>query len=91
MSRTTDIYCNECQSKATIKRTERIHSTYSKLYCTCRNPACGHKFVMNLEFSHTTQSSKLTQDGLLSYLIGKLSDDERLKLKEILEAKKSLV
>ncbi|RRN04773.1 transcriptional regulator [Bibersteinia trehalosi] len=79
MAKILDIYC-ECGSKAFITKTENIHRNFKKLYCTCRNPDCGHKFVMNLEFSHTTSTSKLTKDGLLKYLIGKLSEADKNEL-----------
>ncbi|HIF5512885.1 TPA: ogr/Delta-like zinc finger family protein [Pasteurella multocida] len=84
MARTLDIYCKVCNSKATVTRTERIHSEYSKSYCTYKNPACGHKFVLNVEFSHTTKTSLLTKDGLLSLMINQLSDKDKQKIREML-------
>ncbi|POY46785.1 ogr/Delta-like zinc finger family protein [Avibacterium paragallinarum] len=85
MARTADIYCNVCNSKAMITRTDRIHSNFSKLYCSCRNSKCGHKFVINQEFSHTTKTSLLTKERLLKLLIGQLSEEDKEKLKQELE------
>ncbi|MEE3608245.1 ogr/Delta-like zinc finger family protein [Avibacterium paragallinarum] len=85
MARTADIYCNVCNSKAMITRTDRIHSNFSKLYCSCRNSKCGHKFVINQEFSHTTKTSLLTKESLLKLLIGQLSEEDKEKLKQELE------
>jgi len=81
MARTTDIYCTVCNAKSVIERAERIHSEFTRYYCACKNPQCGHRFVMNMEFGHTTRSSKLTKDKLLELVLGKLSDDEKAKLK----------
>ncbi|WP_238544442.1 ogr/Delta-like zinc finger family protein [Avibacterium paragallinarum] len=68
-----------------ITRTDRIHSNFSKLYCSCRNSKCGHKFVINQEFSHTTKTSLLTKERLLKLLIGQLSEEDKEKLKQELE------
>lgn len=85
MARTTNIYCKICNGKAVVSRTEQMTSDYSKLYCSCRNPNCGHRFVMNLEFSHTTKTSLLTQKDLISYLVKNLSHSDKAELKRILE------
>lgn len=89
MARTTDIYCTVCNAKSVIERSERIHSEFTRYYCACKNPQCGHRFVMNMEFGHTTRSSKLTKDKLLELVLGKLSDDEKAKLRKILDDEKS--
>lgn len=85
MARTTNIYCKICNSRSVVTRTERLTSEFNKLYCSCRNPHCGHKFVMNLEFSHTTRTSQLTQKELISYLVKNLSQSDKTELKKILE------
>ena len=80
MARTTDIYCTVCNSKSVIERSERIHSEFTRYYCACKNPLCGHRFVMNMEFGHTTRSSKL-----LELVLGKLSEEEKANLRKILD------
>lgn len=89
MARTTDIYCKVCNKRAVIQRTERIHSEFSRLYCACKNPDCGHKFVMNLEFSHSTKSSLLTKDQLLSLTLNRLSEDDKEKIRQLLNEEKA--
>ena len=38
----------ECSSKSTIRKTNKISSDYSALYCGCNDPECGHTFVVSL-------------------------------------------
>ncbi|MFD1806238.1 ogr/Delta-like zinc finger family protein [Pasteurella oralis] len=85
MARTLDIYCNVCNSKAIVTRTDRIHSNFNKLYCSCRNQKCQHKFVFNLEFSHSTSSSLLTKDKLLALTLSQLSKEDKEKIKKLLD------
>ena len=89
MARTLDIYCKVCNSKAVVQRTEKIHSDFNKLYCYCRNPNCRHKFVMNLEFSHTTSSSLLTKDQILFSALEnqfrQLSEDDKNRIRKMLD------
>lgn len=40
---------------------------------------------MNMEFSHTTRSSKLTKDKLLELVLSKLSEEEKTNLRKILD------
>ena len=44
---------------------------------------------MNMEFGHTTRSSKLTKDKLLELVLGKLSDEEKANLRKILDDEKN--
>lgn len=66
-----------------------LHSESTRYYCACKNPLCGHRFVMNMEFGHTTRASKLTKDKLLELVLGKLSDEEKANLRKILDDEKS--
>ncbi|WP_256856104.1 ogr/Delta-like zinc finger family protein [Rodentibacter ratti] len=85
MARTTDIYCKVCNAKSVIERTERIHSEFARYYCVCKNPQCGHRFVMNMEFSHTTRSSKLTKENLLKLTLQQLSQEDKDNLMRLLK------
>lgn len=85
MARTTDIYCTVCNEKAVIERAERIHSEFTRYYCACKNPLCGHRFVMNMEFSHTTRSSKLTKENLLKLTLRQLSQEDKDNLIKLLK------
>jgi hypothetical protein len=53
------IRCDRCLSKATIQTRREETPRFTKLYCTCTNPECGHTFVMHLEFGHTISPSAL--------------------------------
>ena len=52
------VYCGSCGKKARISRTEEESPTYTKLYCICLEPLCGHSFVSEFSFSHTLKPSK---------------------------------
>lgn len=48
------IYCTMCRNKAQIFEADEVSPDLMRLYCQCRNAKdCGHRFVMNLLFSHT--------------------------------------
>lgn len=53
------IRCCKCGSKAAIESSKEISDLLKQLYCCCRNPECGHTFVVNMEFSHTLSPSAL--------------------------------
>ena len=38
----------ECGSKSTIRKSNKISSDYSALYCRCNDPECGHTFILSL-------------------------------------------
>lgn len=53
------IFCDRCEKIARIESSVTITSTYKRLYCSCRNPECGHTWVMDLSYSHTLSPSAL--------------------------------
>ncbi|MDD9304387.1 MAG: ogr/Delta-like zinc finger family protein [Desulfobacter sp.] len=53
------IKCNRCGFKAVISSSSEESEQVKKLYCCCKNPNCGHTFVMDLAFSHTLSPSAL--------------------------------
>ena len=53
------ITCTKCKERAMIRTSEEMSETLRRLYCVCRNPQCGHTFVMDLSFSHTLSPSAL--------------------------------
>lgn len=59
------VVCKECKGKARIASRDKLSVEFSKLYCMCLEPGCGHQFVMNLTFSHTTRPAAGTIDQLL--------------------------
>ncbi|AZI13291.1 ogr/Delta-like zinc finger family protein [Avibacterium paragallinarum] len=89
MSRAFKIYCTVCKSQAKITRTERPLQGFSRLYCSCNNPECLHRFVMNLEFSHTTRTSLLDKDAFINTLISQFSPEEKAKMLTALQKENS--
>ena len=57
------IRCDRCGSNARIESSSELTPSFKKLYCSCRNPECGHTFVMDLVFSHTLSPSALDLPG----------------------------
>ena len=84
MARTTNIYCMVCNSKAVIERSEPMNREFTRYYCACKNPLCGHRFVMNMEFGYTTRSSKLTKYNLLELVFSIFSVEQKSYLRGIL-------
>lgn len=74
------IVCSVCSENARINKSNRISTTYATLYCTCANSECGHRFVMDLSFSHSLQPSKKNQEDVALFLLDTLGKD---KIKEI--------
>ena len=78
------IFCKICGYQAVINRSKREHKEYTKLYCTCKNKDCAHKFVIHLTFSHTTKPSKLEEQNYFKYIIANLPEDKKRELRAIL-------
>jgi hypothetical protein len=71
------IDCKECGGTAIIHSRKKLDIKVSQLYCSCKNPECGHTFVMDLCFSHSlSPSSRQTQNMVLDFLRA-LPDNER--------------
>ncbi|HAT5572234.1 TPA: ogr/Delta-like zinc finger family protein [Proteus mirabilis] len=83
--RVLTIYCPECGEKAMIKKSNRKHKELTDLYCACRDPLCGHTFVLNLTFSHTLSPSAKKQDALLLAMIKNLSPQQQEKALTLLQ------
>lgn len=80
------IFCKICGYKAVINRSQREHKEFTRLYCTCKNKDCAHKFVIHLTFSHTTKPSKLEEQNDFKYMITNLPDDKKQDLRSMLSA-----
>ena len=72
----TKITCG-CGAPAIINKTNRLSNDCADLYCECSNPACGHKFVMSLYYSHTLSPSAKTTNELSNALIKALTPQSR--------------
>lgn len=57
------VRCNKCGNVARVESSKELGGELKQLYCSCRNPECGHTFVMDLAFSHTLSPSALDLPG----------------------------
>lgn len=74
------IDCVECGGKSIIHSRRRMDANVSHLYCNCKNPECGHTFVMDLSFSHTLSPSSKQANKIIYDLIRSLPLAERQTL-----------
>lgn len=82
--------CKCCGHKGVIQKSDQQTPEYSRLYVVCRNPQCGHHWVMDLTYSHTTRESKLTNEGLFNYLLNNLPPQRLAEIKSaILQAEQN--
>lgn len=81
MSRALRVVCRVCGERAVILKSDRQTLDFNRLYCQCKNPDCGHRFVVDLTFSHTTHESRLTRKGIVDYLLESLPKHELTALK----------
>ena len=59
------VYCKVCKGKGKIDTPRRLTDEFSKLYCSCLNPECGHRWVSHLSYSHPLDQTVKTLDTLL--------------------------
>ena len=63
------VKCKECGQRANIYSRKDISAEVSDLYCSCRDPECGHTFVVSLAFKHTlSPSANSGKNMALAYL-----------------------
>lgn len=71
------INCTECGSKSIIHSSKKLDTKMSQLYCSCKNPICGHTFVMDLSFSHTLSPSASQARNVVVNFLRALPETER--------------
>lgn len=76
------VTCTECGGKAVIQSRAVKDPKVSDLYCSCKDPLCGHSFVMTLSYSHTLSPSARQADRLLVDLLRKMPRHQQLQLLE---------
>ncbi len=81
------VYCNKCDTVATIQATSQISSGVRNLYCICQNPACAHSFVCTLSYSHTLSPSALDLPESVREAIKSYSPKEITSLLSLLDKK----
>lgn len=74
------IICTECHGKAVIHSRAVKDPKVSDLYCSCKNPECGHTFVMTLAYSHTLSPSGKQASTMLLELFRSMPKAEQLQL-----------
>ncbi|CAE6929091.1 ogr/Delta-like zinc finger family protein [Vibrio parahaemolyticus] len=77
----TRIQCG-CGERAIISKTNRLSFDCADLYCKCKNPTCGHEFVMSLYFSHTLSPSAKTTSHMAAELCKALPPETRQQLRQ---------
>lgn len=79
------VYCGACGKKARISRSEEVSPTYTKLYCICLEPLCGHSFVSEFSFSHTLKPSKLkpVENTMLGRILQLTDEQQRQILQQL--------
>ena len=85
MSRISKQFCRECGTMGLIKTSQRIHPDLTRHYCKCKNSDCGHEWVAETAYCHTTKASKITADGIFQHLISKLPKSELEKFQHFLK------
>ena len=69
--RVEDVQVNcKCGSKAAIQSRQQRSDDVADLYCSCKNPHCGHTFVMTLSFKSTLSPSANMGRAMLLDLFG---------------------
>ncbi|HAS89845.1 MAG TPA: transcriptional regulator [Desulfovibrio sp.] len=53
------VVCIKCGSVGRIESSSQEGETVKKLYCSCKNPRCGHTWADELSYSHTISPSAL--------------------------------
>lgn len=51
------VYCRECGGKGRIASRDELSKEFTRLYCQCLSPICGHTWVAHLTFAHTLSPS----------------------------------
>lgn len=74
------IDCIQCYGKAIIHSRKKLDAKVSQLYCSCKNPECGHTFVMDLTFSHTLSPSANQSRMMVLDLFRSLPEEDRRAL-----------
>ncbi|MGL1932193.1 MAG: ogr/Delta-like zinc finger family protein [Desulfotalea sp.] len=74
------VECERCNSQAIIYTRKKQSEAVSELFCCCKNPECGHSFVMDLAFSRTISPSALDFPAEIQEKIKTLT---KLELKQL--------
>ncbi|HAT8540523.1 transcriptional regulator [Vibrio vulnificus] len=71
-----------CGEHSVITKTNRLSVECADIYCKCKNPLCGHSFVMSSYYSHTLSPSAKTTSQMAFELCKALPPETRQQLKQ---------
>lgn len=71
------VICSACDKKAVIYSRKEISKQVADLYCSCRDPECGHTFVVTLAFKHTLSPSAREGKNIALQFLNSLPAHER--------------
>ncbi|WP_116425096.1 ogr/Delta-like zinc finger family protein [Pseudomonas citronellolis] len=81
------IHCPECGEKSRISSRRQISLQFTTLYCQCLDAEnCGHRFVMQLTYSHTLTKGAGTVETLLFDRLCEMPKKDREELLRKVEA-----
>ncbi|WP_083265496.1 ogr/Delta-like zinc finger family protein [Pseudomonas sp. 1D4] len=81
------IYCTQCRGKARIASRDEVSPAFTRLYCQCLDASdCGHRFVMQLTFSHSLVPISGVVDRMLFDRLREMPSQQRRELLEQLES-----
>lgn len=81
MARALKRVCPECNTKAIIKKTVKIHKGLDNLYIYCTNRCCNYVWVENVEFSHTVKKSYFKIEKQWQTFVNSLQPEQKAQLK----------
>jgi len=74
--------CPHCRTVALARSSRELNPTFREITCMCTNQACGHTYVVNMEFARTLSPSAMPNLSLRL----PLTDHIRERLREQLDA-----
>lgn len=77
---TMRVECPECLQPAVISKRNKISNHTSDLYCSCKDPECGHTFVSTLSFKHSLSPSRASTDRFVFDYLSSLPKEEQSSL-----------
>ncbi len=74
------VHCPTCGKVAVITTSNEMDPSIKQAYCACKDPECGHTFVVNVEFSHSLSPSALNLPEELRRRIRETQPDQQSSL-----------
>lgn len=74
------LHCNECDSKAIVRSSEKISSEVVRKYYQCTNIHCGHTFRSTESFDHTISPPAGKNQQLVLGLLMQMPEQDRQEI-----------